>query len=256
MKTLMIEQFPCRQDNFGVLIHDPMTDETACIDAPDAEQIERALVRTGWKLTHILITHHHPDHVEGIPALKQAHAAEVFGPATEADRIAGLDRSFRDSETFSFGGREVRVILTPGHTLGHICYHIPQEKLLFSGDTLFALGCGRLYEGTADDMWASLQKLMALPDDTTVYCGHEYTQSNARFAVSVDPDNSALADRFDKIAELRASKVATLPTTIGYEKRTNPFLRVSDAAIRSTLGMETASDAAVFAELRSRKDRF
>lgn len=256
MTTLLIEQFICRDDNFGVLIHDPMTGETASIDAPDATAIRMHLDRAGWRLTHILVTHHHPDHVEGIPALKEAYGARVIGPKPEADRIAGLDAAYGDGESFEFSGRRVEVIHTPGHTLGHVCFHIPSEKLLFSADTLFALGCGRVFEGTLDDMWHSLEKLAALPDDTTVYCGHEYTLSNARFARSVDPDNAALAERFDRITEMRARNVATLPTAIGYEKRTNPFLRPHDAAIRRHLGMETASDAEVFAELRRRKDRF
>jgi hydroxyacylglutathione hydrolase len=252
----MIEQFTCRDDNFGVLIHDPMTGETAAIDAPDAAAIRKHLDQAGWRLTHIFITHHHIDHVEGIPDLKDAYGAKVIGPKPEADKIAGLDETFGDGEHFEFAGRRIDVIHTPGHTLGHVCFHIPSEKLLFAADTLFALGCGRLFEGTPADMWASLQKLAALPDDTTVYCGHEYTLSNARFALSVDPDNSALADRFDRITEMRAKNVSTLPTAIGYEKRTNPFLRPHDPAIRRHLNMVDATDGEVFAELRRRKDTF
>lgn len=252
----MIEQFTCRDDNFGVLIHDPMTGETAAIDAPDAAAIRKHLDQAGWRLTHIFITHHHIDHVEGIPDLKDAYGAKVIGPKPEADKIAGLDETYGDGEHFEFAGRRIDVIHTPGHTLGHVCFHIPSEKLLFAADTLFALGCGRLFEGTPADMWASLQKLAALPDDTTVYCGHEYTLSNARFALSVDPDNSALADRFDRITEMRAKNVSTLPTAIGYEKRTNPFLRPHDPAIRRHLNMVDATDGEVFAELRRRKDTF
>lgn len=252
----MIEQFTCREDNFGVLIHDPMTGETAAIDAPDAAVIRKHLDQAGWRLTHIFITHHHIDHVEGIPELKDAYGAKVIGPQPEADKIAGLDETYGDGDNFDFAGRRVDVIHTPGHTLGHVCFHIPSEKLLFAADTLFALGCGRLFEGTPADMWGSLQKLAALPDDTTVYCGHEYTLSNARFALSVDPDNSALADRFDRITEMRAKHVSTLPTAIGYEKRTNPFLRPHDPSIRRHLNMVDATDGEVFAELRRRKDNF
>lgn len=252
----MIEQFTCREDNFGVLIHDPMTGETAAIDAPDAAAIRKHLDQAGWRLTHIFITHHHIDHVEGIPELKDAYGAKVIGPKPEADKIAGLDETYGDGDHFEFAGRRVDVIHTPGHTLGHVCFHIPSEKLLFAADTLFALGCGRLFEGTPADMWASLQKLAVLPDDTTVYCGHEYTLSNARFALSVDPDNSALADRFDRITEMRAKNVSTLPTAIGYEKRTNPFLRPHDPGIRRHLNMVDATDGEVFTELRRRKDNF
>lgn len=257
MTSLMIDQFICRQDNFGVLIHDPMTGDTASIDAPDGTAIRKHLEQADWKLTHILVTHHHEDHVDGIAALKTAYGARVIGPKPEADRIAGLDETYGDGDTFTFAGREVRVIHTPGHTLGHVCFYIPEEKLLFAADTLFALGCGRVFEGTLDDMYNSLVKLAALPDDTTVYCGHEYTLSNARFAMSVDPDNSALADRFERITEMREKNIVTLPTALGYEKRTNPFLRTSDPAIRAHLGMDAgASNAAVFAELRKRKDNF
>lgn len=256
MKTLMIEQFTCRQDNFGVLVHDPMSGETAAIDAPDGQAVADQVERTGWGLTHLLITHHHPDHVEGIPLLKERYGPVVIGPAPEADRIAGLDQTYGDGDHFEFAGRAVEVIHTPGHTLGHVCYHIPSEKLLFAADTLFALGCGRIFEGTPEGMWASLQKLMALPDDTTVYCGHEYTQANARFAITVDPENAALIDRVERITEMRDKGIATLPTAIGYEKRTNPFLRVADPHIRAHLGMEKASDAEVFAEIRRRKDSF
>ncbi|OCW58267.1 hydroxyacylglutathione hydrolase [Hoeflea olei] len=256
MTNLMIEQFTCRQDNFGVILHDPLTGETASIDAPDGTAISKRVADNGWRLTHVFVTHHHPDHVEGLPALTETQAPEVIGPAAEADKIKGLTQTLRDGDTFDFAGRTVQVISTPGHTAGHICFYIAGEDLLFAGDTLFALGCGRLFEGSPADMFASLNRLGALPDRTRVYCGHEYTQSNARFALSVDPDNAALAERAAEIDTLRAKGLATLPTTIGYEKRTNPFLRAGDPAIRSHLGMQGASDEAVFAELRQRKDRF
>ncbi|MEM5492745.1 hydroxyacylglutathione hydrolase [Hoeflea sp. AS16] len=256
MTSLMIEQFTCRQDNFGVLLHDPLTGETASIDAPDAARITGRLGQDGWKLTHLFVTHHHPDHVEGIPALAQASPLTIIGPAAEAAKIAGLTQTVGDGDTFEFAGRTVQVISTPGHTAGHVCFYIPDEGLLFAGDTLFALGCGRLFEGSPEDMFRSLSRLAELPDETRVYCGHEYTQSNARFAVSVDPDNEALAKRMQDINDLRSKGLPTLPTTIGFEKRTNPFMRTGDPAIRKQLGMETASDVEVFAELRRRKDSF
>ncbi len=254
MTPLEIELFACRSDNFGVLLHDPATGETASIDAPEEQAILDALARRGWTLSHIFTTHHHQDHVEANAALKARFGATIIGPAHEA--IPGLDRKVDGGDSFTFAGRPVDVILTPGHTLGHICFHLPQDKLLFAADTLFALGCGRLFEGTPAQMWDSLSKLAALPDETVVYFGHEYTLSNARFALTIDPDNAALRARAEEIEALRARGAFTAPTTIGLEKATNPFLRASDPAIRQHLDMKTASDAEVFAEIRARKDRF
>lgn len=254
MAPLEIELFSCRSDNFGVLLHDPETGATASIDAPEEKPILDALSRRGWTLSHIFTTHHHGDHVEANLALKQRFGATIIGPARET--VPGIDRKVDGGDAFDFAGRRVEVIATPGHTLGHICFHLPEEKLLFAADTLFALGCGRLFEGTPADMWASLSKLAALPDDTTVYFGHEYTLSNVRFAKTVDPENAALAKRIAEIEALRAKGGFTAPTTIGLEKATNPFLRAADPAIRRHLGMERASDAEVFAEIRKRKDRF
>ena len=256
MTSLMIEQFSCRQDNFGVILHDSLSGETASIDAPDGTVIANELRQHNWLLTHLLVTHHHPDHVEGIPVLVKAYSPTVIGPAAEAARISGLTQTVGDGDTFEFAGRTVKVITTPGHTAGHICFYIPDEELLFAGDTLFALGCGRLFEGSPEDMFGSITRLGELPDQTRVYCGHEYTQSNGRFAVTVDPDNEILAKRMDDIDDMRARGLATLPTTIGLEKRTNPFLRTGDQSIRKQLGMETADDVEVFAELRRRKDNF
>ena len=254
MAPLEIELFPCRSDNFGVLLHDPETGATVSIDAPEEKPILDALARRGWALSHIFTTHHHGDHVEANLALKKRFGATVIGPARES--IPGIDRKVDGGDTFDFAGRRVEVIATPGHTRGHICFHLPEEKLLFAADTLFALGCGRLFEGTPADMWVSLSKLAALPDETTVYFGHEYTLSNARFAKTVDPDNAALVKRVAEIEALRAKGDFTAPTTIGLEKATNPFLRAADPAIRRHLGMERESDAEVFAEIRGRKDRF
>jgi len=254
MTPLEIELFPCRSDNFGVLLHDPATSATASIDAPEERPILDALARRGWTLSHIFTTHHHNDHVEANTALKQSFGVTITGPARET--IPGIDRKVEGGDTFDFAGRRVEVIATPGHTLGHICFYLPEEKLLFAADTLFALGCGRLFEGTPADMWTSLSKLAALPDNTTVYFGHEYTLSNARFAKTIDPENAALSQRVAEIEALRAKGGFTAPTTIGLEKATNPFLRAADPAIRRHLGMEKAGDAEVFAEIRGRKDRF
>jgi hydroxyacylglutathione hydrolase len=256
MTRLDIAQFTCRSDNFGVLVHDPESGETASIDAPEEEPIRVALNERGWNLTHIFTTHRHDDHIAGNINLKQRFGATIIGPKAEATRIPGIDRAVDDGDSFTFAGRAVEVIATPGHTAGHVCFHIPQDRLLFAADTLFALGCGRLFEGTPAEMWDSLQKLMRLPDDTDVYFGHEYTLSNARFAVTVDPDNAELATRASEIERRRAEGRSTLPTTLGLEKRTNPFLRPHDPGIRRTLGLEDASDIEVFAEIRRRKDSF
>lgn len=256
MALFEIDVFPCRSDNFGVLLHDRETKQTTAIDAPEEGPILEALKRRDWTLTHILTTHHHHDHVEANLALKEKFDCEIIGPINEAVAIPGLDQAFGDDDRFEFAGHPVHVIETPGHTAGHICYYFPDDALLFAADTLFALGCGRLFERPAADMWQSLQKLAELPDNTKVYFGHEYTLSNARFAVTVDPGNDALAKRAAEIEALRAEGKFTIPTTIGLEKATNPFLRPSDAGIRTHLGMEAASDADVFAEIRKRKDNF
>jgi hydroxyacylglutathione hydrolase len=254
--TLIVEQFGARSDNFAVLIHDTTAGLTTAIDAPEAAPIVAKLKEKGWRLDHIFTTHHHQDHVEANLALKAAYGCTIIGPQAEAAKIPGIDTALAEGETFRFAGHEVRVIATPGHTLGHIAYHLPGQRLAFTGDTLFAVGCGRVFEGTMEAMWHSLEKLMRLPDDTVIYCGHEYTAANVRFALTVDPGNAALIDRAAEVAALRAAGKATLPTTIALEKATNPFLRVEEPAIRALLGMENATAAEVFAELRRRKDNF
>ena len=256
MANLEFFQFNCRQDNFGVLIHDATLGITASIDAPDTGAIKRALAEKGWSLTHILCTHHHFDHVEGNLALKEEFGCEIIGPKDEADKIPGFDRGVSGGESFEFGTSNVEVIASGGHTLGEICYHFPESKVVFTGDTLFALGCGRVFEGDPPMMWQSLQRLMQLPADTQVYCGHEYTLTNARFAVTIDPDNEQLNLRAKEIEQLRGDGKPTLPTTIGVELATNPFLRPDNAAIRKVLAMENSTDVEVFAEIRHRKDNF
>lgn len=254
MPKLEFFQFPTLSDNYGVLVHDAASGQTASIDAPDAADIEAALAEKGWNLTHILVTHHHWDHTQGIDTLKQKYGCHVIGPAAEADKISTLDKTVEDGDSFQFAGETVHVISTPGHTLGMVNFHFADSKVVFTGDTLFALGCGRIFEGDPAMMWASMQKLMALPPETTVYCGHEYTQTNARFALSVDPDNAKLVIRAARIDALRADGKPTLPTSIGEELETNPFLRAADPKIRKQLDMQGASDSDVFAEIRKRKD--
>ncbi|MBS0241147.1 MAG: hydroxyacylglutathione hydrolase [Proteobacteria bacterium] len=255
MAKLEIYQFMCLSDNFGVLIHDPATGETASIDAPEAKPVREALTSKGWKLTHILVTHHHADHTQGIAELKAETHCQVIGPKGESKPIAMLDRKVGGGDRFNFGGHSVHVMDTPGHTLGHISYWIPDQKVAFVGDTLFAIGCGRVIEGTMQMMWDSLERLTRLPADTQIYCGHEYTQANAKFALMIEPENADLKARAAEVDKLRAAGKATLPTTIGRELETNPFMRPRSPAIRKRLGLEAAHDWQVFAEVRERKNR-
>ena len=220
---LTVHQFPCLSDNYGFLIRDEATGLAACIDTPDAGAILRELKGLGWELAFILNTHWHPDHAGGNAEVKAATGATVIGPA-EVGKIAAPDRVVTEGDVVMLGETRLEVIDTGGHTLGHITYHDAADHIAFVGDTLFALGCGRLFEGTAQQMWGSLQKLAALPDDTTVYCAHEYTAANARFALSVDRD-PALRARADAVFAARERGEPTVPTTIGLEKATNPFLR-------------------------------
>lgn len=248
--------FPARDDNYAVLVHDPATGATASIDAPEEDAILDALDETGWRLTDIFVTHHHYDHVEAIPALKAAFGARVTASAYDhaRGRVPAVDVAVADGQSILLGAVPVAVIAVPGHTLGHVAYVI--EDALFAGDTLFSLGCGRLFEGTPTEMWESLSRLAALPDATRVYCGHEYTEANGRFAATIEPDNERLAARLIEVRDLRMDGQPTLPTTIGLEKATNPMLRANVAAVKKALGMADRTDVEVFAEIRGRKDRF
>ncbi len=254
--ALLVHQFPCLNDNYGYLIHDTDTGATATIDTPEVAPINAALKDKGWALTHILNTHHHFDHAGGNEALKEQWGCTVVGAANDAERIPGIDVRVHDGEEFQLGNSVAKVFEVPGHTTGHIAYYFAADGAAFVGDTLFALGCGRLFEGTPDQMWNSLQKLMALPDDTVVYCAHEYTQANAAFALSVEPQNQALQDRAAQIDQLRAEGKPTVPTTIGLERATNPFVRPQSEDLQATIGLVGADPVAVFAETRKRKDHF
>lgn len=256
MTPLLFHPFICRSDNYGLLLHDDKSGATATIDAPDAAEIERQLAQLGWRLTHIFTTHHHSDHVEGNLALKQRFDCTIVGPAGEAGRIPGVDTQVAGGETFSWAGRDVQVMDCPGHTKGHIAFHMPSEAAVFAGDTLFSLGCGRVFEGTMEEMCHSVSQFKMLHPSTRLYCGHEYTQSNARFALSVEPGNAALQHRAAEVDRLRAQGRMTCPSTIGEELRINPFLRIDSPEIRNNLGLGQATDAEVFAELRHRKDVF
>jgi hydroxyacylglutathione hydrolase len=250
-----IRLFPCLSDNYGYLIHDPVSKATASIDAPEAGPIVKALQREGWTLTDILVTHHHADHVGGIAELKAKYKCRVVGPHDKAAAIADVDERVREGDRVHVGGLTARVLETPGHTLDHVSYVFDADQALFCADTLFSVGCGRVFEGTYPMMWDSLRKLRALPDDTRVYCGHEYTMANIKFALTVDPDNAALKARAEEAARQRGANQPTLPTRIGDEKQTNVFLRADVPAVAAGLGLAGRSAAEVFAELRERKNR-
>lgn len=254
--SIEIIQFPCLQDNYGYLIHDHDTGLTATVDTPEVDAITSALQKRNWKLTHILNTHHHFDHVDGNLELKAQTGCTIVGAKIDQKRIPGIDLCVSDGEIFLFGDNEVLIRETPGHTVGHIVYYFSDQKIAFVGDTLFSLGCGRLFEGTADQMWKSLQKIMQWPDETLLYCAHEYTQANAKFAASIEPDNKDLQQRIVEVDQLREEGNATVPTTLGIEKKTNPFLRPDSLEIRHHLGMIDNSDEEVFARIRSLKDNF
>lgn len=250
-----IRTFTCLNDNFGHLIHDVETRATASIDAPEAGPIIKALEREGWQLTDILITHHHGDHVGGVAELKQKYNCRVVAPHDKTTKIADVDLRVANADVVKVGTLLGRVLETPGHTLDHISYVFDTEKALFAADTLFSIGCGRVFEGTYPMMWDSLLKLRALPDDFKLYCGHEYTASNVKFALTVDPDNAALQARAAEVTRLRAENKPTIPSLLGDEKRANVFLRADEPSVAARLHMKGADAAAVFGELRERKNK-
>lgn len=256
MSGLEIEQFKCGADNYGVLIHDPESGMTATIDTPDPAPIRAKLAEKGWRLTHILTTHHHGDHVAGHAELKAETGCAVLGGEKDSGRIPHLEKPLSDGDEFDFGMFAVNVFDTPGHTLGHIAYHIPRAGVAFVGDTLFSLGCGRLLEGSANDMWSSLQKIMTLPPDTLIYCGHEYTLANAKFALTVEPENEALQRRAAEVTRLRAHGAPTLPVKLSDEMAANPFLRPDSPDIQKRLEMTGRPLKEIFSKLRSMKDGF
>ena len=228
--SLEVVRIPALSDNYIWLMHDPASAETVVVDPAEAEPVLAAAAARGWRITQIWNTHWHPDHTGGNAAVKAATGCVITGPAAEAARIPTLDRQVREGDRVAIGAIEAEVMEVPAHTAGHIAYHLPDAAILFPGDTLFAMGCGRLFEGEAAEMHANLQRFAELPPETQVYCAHEYTLSNARFAVTVEPDNAALADRARQVEAARAAGEATVPTTIALERATNPFMRAADAA--------------------------
>ncbi len=253
--TAQTRLFLCLKDNYGVLLHDPASGATAAIDAPEAAPVEAAVRAAGWRLTDILVTHHHADHTGGIAELKARHRCRVVAPHGEAARIPAVDETVRENDEVRVGAIKARVFETPGHTAGHISYFFPADKLAFVGDTLFSIGCGRVIEGTPEMMWESLLKLRALPDDTRVYCGHEYTRANIRFAKMIEPANAALRAREQEVDKLIAADKPTIPSTIGEEKAANPFLRADLPEVAKSVGLAGEPAWKVFAEIRERKNR-
>lgn len=254
MANLEIHQFPCLSDNYGVLIHDAENNATASIDAPEAGAVKQALAEKGWTLTHILTTHHHADHTGGNMELKGESDCTIVGPRAEAARVPGIDVQVGEGDSYDFGSFTARVFDTPGHTAGHITYWFPKAGVAFAGDTLFTMGCGRVFEGDAAMMWNSLSKIKALPPETVIYSGHEYTQANVDFALTVEPGNEALQARAREVRELRAKGEPTVPTTLARELETNVFLRPGSPEIQANMGMEGREDWEIFGEVRKRKD--
>lgn len=253
--TAEIRLFSCLSDNFGYLIHDPVTKATASIDAPEAGPIIAVLQREGWTLTDILVTHHHADHVGGIADLKAKYNCRVVAPHDNGTAIPHVDERVKEGATVKVGNLSARVLETPGHTLDHISYVFDEDRALFCADTLFSIGCGRVFEGTYPMMWESLLKLRALPNDMRVYCGHEYTASNVKFALGIEPNNPALKARAEEVAKLRAANQPTIPTLIRDEKEANTFLRADVPAVAAAVGLAGKSPAEVFGELRERKNK-
>lgn len=247
---------PCLSDNYAFLLHDNASGQTVLVDVPEAAPIMAELADRGWTLSQVWLTHHHPDHVQGLGDVLRRYPAQVTGAAADAHRLPPLDHAVGDGDSFDFAGHAVHVMDVSGHTVGHIALHVPEAGVVFTADSLMALGCGRLFEGTPAQMWGSLSKLMALPVDTLVCSGHEYTAANAKFALTIDPQNSELISRAEGIAASRAAGKPTVPSTLALEMATNPFLRATDPGIRAHLGLTDASDVEVFTEIRARKDTF
>ncbi|AZL59715.1 hydroxyacylglutathione hydrolase [Tabrizicola piscis] len=254
--SLELVTIPCRTDNYAYLVHDAASGQTAVIDVPDAAPILAALKSRGWQLSDILITHHHDDHISGVETLRAATGAMVLGAVADAHRLPPLDYALTEAASFAIGTEKVRVIDVPGHTIGHIAFHFPDSGYAFTADSLMSGGCGRLFEGTPAQMYASLQKLAALPPETLICSGHEYTASNLRFAATLEPGNAQLMSRVEAVAAQRAKGLPTVPVRLQTELDTNPFLRAHLPAVQASVGLPDADPAIVFAEIRARKDRF
>ncbi|MCT4656584.1 MAG: hydroxyacylglutathione hydrolase [Cohaesibacter sp.] len=247
---------PCLSDNYAVLLHEAQSGQTVLVDAPEEEPILKALAEKGWTLTHILITHHHWDHTQALESIKAQTGAKVYGPKVSLDKVPQIDEGLEDGSEVPFGESGFLAMGTPGHTLDHISYWIPDAEMAFTGDAFFSLGCGRVFEGNLKDMWFAIDRIAKLPPETIIYCGHEYTEANGNFCLSIEPDNEHLKRRMEEVKSLRADGKPTLPTTMLEERATNSFIRANDPDVKKALGMEGKEDWEVFAEIRTRKDNF
>ncbi|MCO5582353.1 hypothetical protein L7F22_036247 [Adiantum nelumboides] len=255
--ALQIDVVPCLRDNYAYLLHDTEAGVTGVIDPSEAKPVIEAIQKKNLGLGFILNTHHHWDHTGGNVDLKRRYNAKVVGPYADRGRIPEIDVALKDGDTWMLGNQKMLVLDTPGHTKGHVCFYFPSSKAIFTGDTLFSLSCGKLFEGTPQQMWTSLSKIMGFPDDTSVYCGHEYTLANAEFSLTLEPNNEALKKYYGEVKELRQAGRPTIPTTLGREKACNPFLRVSSAEVRASVGISAEADEVqALAAVRARKDQW
>ncbi|HYC65482.1 MAG TPA: hydroxyacylglutathione hydrolase [Reyranellaceae bacterium] len=257
MSTILeVVRIPVLNDNYVWLIREPKSNAVGVVDPAVAPPVLAEAARRGWKITHILNTHHHGDHIGGNREIVAATGCIVVGPKADHARIPGMDVEVDDGDTYMFGEAKAEIFFVPGHTSGHIAFAFREQRALFCGDTIFALGCGKMFEGTPQQFWRSLSRLRDLPDDMRVYCAHEYTQSNARFAVTIETDNKQLMARSASVNAARARGEATVPSLLGEEKQTNPFMRADVPSLQKAVGMLGRDPAAVFAEVRHRKDVF
>ena len=253
---LKIIQLPVLQDNYVYILHDEQSQQTAVIDPTLAEPVLAVLEQQQWQLNYILNTHHHADHIGGNSELKQQTGCTIVASAYDQSRIPGVDVTVHEGDQLSLGDYKLNIIDTLGHTLGHIAYYLPENATLFCGDTLFSMGCGRLFEGSAEQLWSSLQKLKALPAQTLVYCAHEYTQNNGKFALTLEPDNQQLLQRMLEVTACRQEHLSTVPSTLATELATNPFLRTDNTQLQQRLNLQGQSEVAVFTKIRQLKDVF
>lgn len=253
---MQIIQIPCRSDNYAVLVHDDQSGQTILFDAPEHDAIAKVLDDNGWSLDHMLITHYHFDHIAGAKSLKEKYGSTIYGPIINAHELDCLDNPIDESHKLNLLGMDIKILDTPGHKDDHICFYLADLKIAVVADVIFSMGCGRIFDGNAKQMYISVEKLRALPADTMLYCGHEYTTSNGQFALTIEPNNAALQARMMEVNNLRAQNKPTLPTLLSDELKFNPFLRLQSPEIRQNLNLSDASDEAVFTEIRARKDNF
>ena len=254
--TLTLTTVACLADNYAFIIGNPATKEAAVIDVPEAAPINAALLAGGWRLTTVLLTHHHWDHIDGLDGLANRVDLHIIGAAADAHRLPPLNTAVAEGDTIHVCGEDAQILDVSGHTVGHIAFHFAKSGFVFTADSLMALGCGRLLEGTPEQMWGSMQKLRALPPETIICSGHEYTATNAAFALTLEPDNANLRSRVEAIKAARINGEPTVPSTLALEQQTNPFLRADVPALKHAIGMDTADSTSVFTQIRARKDRF